>query len=367
MAKKKTTEDAATTSGGSKKSLRLLAGVLIVVLITGSVCMAVWRHVGGHVLSAEQYQVHPELITLSPAPPEWIRPDPGSEQAADRIKSEVLRDLERLGPLSVLDVDLTVKLAEAFSAHPWIARVERVSKRFPAGVDVQLVYRVPVAMVELHDGSGVLPIDEQAVLLPDRDFTVAEAERYPLLAEIYTKPPSAHGKHWGDAAVLGGAQIAASLGSDWHKLGIARIVPLERKPAKTGFEFTYALITKSGTRIDWGRAPGSDTPGEVPAREKIAQLKRYQTQSGGSLDGPEGPWHIEIDGRGALLQKALPHVAPLPAVDGSAAAGADRNTIGTADADAAASALAPGDIPTAPTSSRTAPRYADEAAEEEID
>lgn len=314
MAKKKTTGDAAPT-GDSRKSIRVIAGVLIVVLLTGSVCMAVWRHVRGHVLTAEQYQVHPEHITLAPTPPEWIRPDPGSENAADRIKSEVLRDLERIGPLSVLDVDLTVKLAEAFSAHPWVARVERVSKRFPAGVDVQLVYRAPVAMVELHDGSGVLPVDEHAVLLPDRDFTVAEAERYPLVADIYTKPPAAHGKHWADAAVLGGAQIAASLGSDWHQFGIARIVPLERKPARSGFEYTYALITKTGTRIDWGRAPGSDTPGEVPAREKIAQLKRYQTQNHGSLDGPEGAWHIEIDGRGALLQKALPQVAPLPAVD----------------------------------------------------
>lgn len=315
MAKKKASDESAAAGGSSRKRLRVAAGILIVVLLAGSVCAAVWRHVGGHVLSGEQYQVHPEQITLSPAPPEWIRPDPGSERAEDRIKSEVLRDLERLGPLSVLDVDLTVKLAEAFSAHPWVARVDRVSKRFPAGVDVHLAYRVPVAMVELHDGSGVLPIDEQAVLLPDRDFTVAEAERYPLVAEIFTKPPAAHGKHWADAAVLGGAQIAASLGSEWHKLGIARIVPLERKPARSGFEYTYALITKSGTRIDWGRAPGSDTPGEVPAREKIAQLKRYQVQNKGSLDGPEGAWHIEIDGSGALLQKALPQVAPLPAVD----------------------------------------------------
>jgi hypothetical protein len=349
MAKKKASEDAAPTSRASKPPLRIIAGVLIVALLTGSVCLAVWRHVGGHVLSAEQYQVHPELITLTPPPPEWIRPDPGSSRAEDRIKSEVLRDLERLGPLSVLDVDLTVKLAEAFAAHPWVARVDRVSKRFPAGVDVQLVYRAPVAMVELHDGSGVLPVDEGAVLLPDRDFTVAEAERYPLVADIYTKPPAAHGKRWGDAAVLGAAQIAAALGSDWHRLGIARIVPVERKPARSGFEYTYALITKSGTRIDWGRAPGSDTPGEVPAREKIAQLKRYQAQSGGTLDGPEGPWHIEIDGRGALLQKALPQVAPLPAVE-----------------DSASGAARPADIPASPTSARTTPRAAD-APEDDID
>ncbi len=85
-------------------------------------------------------------------------------------------------------------------------------------------------------------------------------------------------------------------------------MPVERKPAKTGVEYTYAVITKSGTTVFWGRAPGTDLPGEVPAAEKVAQLRRYAAQNNGTLDGPDGPQQIEIDSRGALS-------APRPAGD----------------------------------------------------
>jgi hypothetical protein len=293
--------------------MKWLAAAGIVVLLGGSVSMAVWRHVRGHVLAGSQYQVHPEHIFISPTP-EWIRPDEGSKTADERIKSEVLRDATRSAPLSLLDSDLTVRLAETFAAHPWIERVERVSKHFPSGVEVSVAYRVPVAMVEVQDGSHVLPVDEHSVLLPTRDFTVEEAERYPRIAEIYTAPPQVVGHRWGDAAVLGGAQIAAAIGSDWKKLGLARIVPVERKPARSGFEYTYRLFTHSGTTIDWGRAPGTDLPGEVPATEKLAQLKRYHAQNGGTLDGEDGPQPIVFDHHGALLRKERPEVGPLPTV-----------------------------------------------------
>lgn len=315
-AKKRIPGDGAALAGqaGSRRGVRLLMGASIVVLLCGSLGLAVWRHVSPHVLGGEQYQVHPEHIAIT-APPQWILPDEGSKTADERIKSEVLRDVIRVGPLSLLDNDLTVRLAGAFASHPWVARVDRVSKRFPSGVDVSLAYRMPVAMVELHDGSGVLPIDEQAVLLPTRDFSVEQAENYPRIAEIYTSPPPVVGTRWGDAAVLGGAQIAAVLANDWKSLHFARIVPVERKPARSGFEYTYRLFTHSGTTVDWGRAPGTDLPGEVPATEKIAQLNRYVAANNGTLDGPDGPQPIEFDNHGALLRKSQPAVAPLPPVE----------------------------------------------------
>ncbi len=270
-AKKRLGDD--NSAPGARRGLRLIIVAAILVLAVGGTCLAVWHHVSAHVLGGEQYQVHSEHISISPTP-EWIRPDEGSEKSEDRIKTEVLRDLTRSGPLSLLDTDLTVRLAEAFSSHPWIARVDRVSKRFPSGVEVSVAYRVPVAMVEVHDGSGVLPVDEQAVLLPTRDFSVDEAERYPRIAEIYSAPPDVVGKRWGDAAVLGGAQIAAALGSDWQQLGLARIVPVERKPARSGFEYTYRLFTHSGTTVDWA-AP------RVPiCRARFRQRKRSPNSSG---------------------------------------------------------------------------------------
>jgi hypothetical protein len=283
------------------------AGVLACVTI--GACYFVWRHVRAHVLAGAEYQVRPENIRLTPPPPEWIRAD---------VKSQVLRDLTRAGPLSLLDDDLTVRLAGAFSAHPWIARVERVSKHFPSGVEVVVGYRVPVAMVEVENGQAVLPVDEQGVVLPTRDdagqpaFTSDEAQRYPRIAEIHTMPAGPVGARWGDAGVVGGAQIAAALGRDWHTLKLARIIPWERKPGRSGVEYTFVLETNSGSRVFWGRAPGTEVPGEVPPAAKIAQLRRYAAQNGGTLDGPDGPQQIEIDAHGALLQRARPVVTPLP-------------------------------------------------------
>jgi hypothetical protein len=307
---------------------------MIAMILTGTLGVAVWRHVKQHVLSGEQYQVHPEDVTIT-APPAWIQPDEGGKAADERIKAEVLRDVLRTGPLSLLDNDLTVRLAGSFASHPWVARVDRVSKRFPSGVDVTLAYRVPVAMVELHDGSGVLPVDEQAVLLPTRDFTVEQAESYPRIAEIYTSPPPVVGTRWGDAAVLGGAQIAATLAKDWKSFHFARIVPIERKPARSGYEYTYRLFTHSGTTVDWGRAPGTDLPGEIPANEKLAQLKRYIAKNNGTLDGPDGPHGIEIDKSGALLRKGPPDVAPLPPAEERRSSASQEHAPGSVEAEEA--------------------------------
>lgn len=293
---------------GSRPRRRVLIVAGIMMALVAGACFAVWQHVRSHVLAGSQYQVHPEHITVTPVP-DWIHGD---------IRAEILRDLSRDGPLSLLDEDLTVRLATAFSAHPWVTRVDRVSKHFPSGVEVVVAYRVPVAMVEVQDGQALLPVDIQGVVLPTREmsgelnFTSEEAERYPRIGEIHTMPSGPVGTRWGDAAVLGGAQIAAVLADDWDRLKLSRIIPWERKPARSGVEYTYVLVTQSGTMVFWGRAPGTETGGEVPAREKIAQLRRYAAQNGGSLDAADGPQQIEIGAGGGLFRKAQPVVTPLP-------------------------------------------------------
>jgi hypothetical protein len=70
-------------------------------------------------------------------------------------------------------------------------------------------------------------------------------------------------------------------------------------------------VTRSGTQIRWGRAPSSDLPGEVPALEKIEQLKRYAAQNNNSLDLPDGAL-LEIRHDGALVSRPRPDVRPLP-------------------------------------------------------
>jgi hypothetical protein len=260
---------------------------------------AVWRHVGPHVLSSAEYQIDPQKIEVT-APPPWIRTN---------VKAEAVHDASLAGPLSLLDSHLTVRMASAFAAHPWVARVERVSKRYPSSVEVVLSYRKPVAMVDVQ--GGALPVDVDAVILPSGDFEPKSAERYPRIDEIHTAPSGQVGKCWSDPAVVGGVRVAAVLGADWQQLGLARIVPGVRKPARSGFEYEYMLYTRGGTRIDWGRAPSPDGADGSPPSAKLARLRDYVARHG-SLDGKDGPQRLRFSETGQLQVERLSPVKPLP-------------------------------------------------------
>lgn len=282
---------------------RAAMAVTIVVLAAGS-CYLAWQEVSGRVLAESQYVLESEQIDVSPPLPAWIHSD---------IRNDVVRQAGMDGPLSLVDPQLTVRMADAFASHPWVARVERVSKHYPASLLVVVSYRQPVAMVEVDGGVGGLPVDGQGVLLPTRDFSADDAQRYPRIGEIHAKPAGPVGSAWGDPRVVGAAQVASVLMDDWKKLGLFRIVPGEKRPGRRGAEYTYLLVTNSGTKIHWGRSPATQVPGEVPAAEKISQLKRYAAQNRGSLDDPEGqPHEIIITDSGALVSNTPPQIDPLP-------------------------------------------------------
>ncbi|MEX2114482.1 MAG: hypothetical protein WD845_14910 [Pirellulales bacterium] len=283
-------------------SARWMAIAGVIAVVTSGVAYGVWRQVRTHVLASSQYNVDPQQIIVTPAP-SWIR---------SNVKEEVLREASISGPLSLLEAQLTPRVAGAFAAHPWIAGVERVSKRFPAGLEVEVTYRRPVAMVEVPDGA--LPVDVAGVVLPTTDFQPGEADKYPRVGGVQTAPAGLCGSEWGDAAVVGGAQIAAVLANDWQALDLFRIMPSGRKPGgRGGVEYTFALFTRGGTRIDWGLAPGTTVNTEPPATDKVHQLRQYAATNG-SLDG-ETPQQIRFADGGKLEVTPREPVAPLPARD----------------------------------------------------
>ena len=187
-----------------------------------------------------------------------------------------------------MDDDLTERIANAFARHPWVAKVERVTKSYGT-VKVELVYRKPVCMVKLP-GGGLLPVDVEAVLLPTQtgDITPTEAARYPQLWGMDRGPTGPAGTRWGDARVIGGAEIAAALGDKWEPMRLDHIEPSAADTA-TGrlTEPLFTLVTRSGTRIAWRYAPGANAVGELPAAEKVARLQHY-FEKYDTLDGPGG-------------------------------------------------------------------------------
>ncbi|HEY1784730.1 MAG TPA: hypothetical protein VGG30_04245, partial [Pirellulales bacterium] len=254
----------------------LFIGVFVGASVMG--WKMLWESVREQVISAVDNRIDPEQIEMTPLPA-WIHTD---------LKAEVVRDASLDGPLSLLDPELTVRVAHAFALHPWVAKVQRVSKRSPAGVAVDLIYRRPVAMVEFP-GPSLLPVDGDGVLLPTADFSPTEALHYVRIAEISTSPIGPVGTRWGDTHVTGAAQIAAALIDDWETLKLYQIVAAARQVDASGVESdAYELYTRERTRVDWGRPPGAETGTEAKTAQKIDRLRSYAAQHGGSLEDPTG-------------------------------------------------------------------------------
>jgi hypothetical protein len=58
-------------------------------------------------------------------------------------------------------------------------------------------------------------------------------------------------------------------------------------------DIVLQLQAKGGSTIIWGRAPGTDHPGELTSAQKVARLDKYVTEFG-SFSRPSGPYEIDI-------------------------------------------------------------------------
>src|SRR5437870_4584631 len=109
-----------------------LTALLGIAAIIGAIYC--WQRWGAVATQSPDYLVTPEKISVTP-PPAWIHTD---------VKAEVVRTAG-LSRLSLRDKQLVEHVAHAFALHPWVAKVVRVEKQFPAKVAVELLYRQPVA------------------------------------------------------------------------------------------------------------------------------------------------------------------------------------------------------------------------------
>jgi hypothetical protein len=193
--------------------------------------------------------------------------------------------------LSLLDDRLVDQVAAAFQKDAWVERVVSVRKDLTRGVTVTLEYRKPVASVVTD--TEHYPIDKNAVLLPPPDSPPGSDE-LPVIRNAHSTPQGAAGTAWGDRIVEGAASLAEILGPSWKKLQLESIQIPDAVGGRGGPDETiYELRTVGGSHIIWGRAPGSDHPGELTPQQKIGRLEDYATHNGGFSDD-HGPYEIDI-------------------------------------------------------------------------
>lgn len=233
--------------------------------------------------SRPEYQVAFQEIQLSPRP-------------SGTVPNDLVRQIQRQRDfpewVSTLDPGLAQRLAAAFREQPWIESVREVRLTYPPQIVVQVDYRRPVALVALK--SGLYPVDPEGVVLPPADFSPKDAERFPVVQNVRSVPAGPAGLAWGDPVVLAAARLADAMRNDWPDLQLTAIVA--PKPAKADIdpsELIFSLTAKGGSKIVWGRAPGSGHPGELTAVQKIGRLHKYLREFGG-FDQPRGPYEIDI-------------------------------------------------------------------------
>ena len=261
--------------------MRRLATVPLILVLFGTGTWWMWKRYGDQVLAHPSYQLDPKAIKCTDQP-DWLLTD---------ILPKVIRD-GSLESLQIHQPDLTVQVAGAFEHHPWVRRVQRVRKRYPAGVEVELSYRFPVGMVVVAE--GLQPIDGEGVALPGyiwvttgdvqtkQDYIAPEfAQLFPRIFVGQTSPLG-QGVGWGDPVVVDAAKLAEFLQADWAALrNVLDQIQLNRQPTSTVSSPKFVILGrpqpggKPSLIVHWGRAPGKESAGEPSAQTKLAKIKDW--------------------------------------------------------------------------------------------
>lgn len=264
MARKKEQTTFGRVILGLIKAPTVLAFLWPVLLVIG--CFIAWQRWGAVHVGQRYYSLELNQVALTPQP--------------DYIQTEVAKwvfDATDLKSLSLMDVQATAQIANAFATSPWVENVLRVQKTSDGRVDIQVIYRRPVAMVEVisdHpevEGLSYFPVDAKGTLLPTEDFSQANTKEYIHLVIKDSYPISDTGSSYGDTRVSDAAGLAGILHPLRDRLPISEISVVPRAPHEEG-PVTLVLKFANERSVVWGRAPGKELAGEPSAKEKLQTL-----------------------------------------------------------------------------------------------
>lgn len=246
--------------------------------------------------SQEQYRFSVEQVEVLSVP-DWI---------PHHFVKEVLSRGEF--PESILEEGLAEKLSRQFSAEPWVRRVDSVRLSYPPRAEIELTFREPVACLKI-DGK-LIPVDREAVLLPQDDLAMSELRRFPVIQlDVQQEMIAASlrpGTPFHDPSLQKACQLAESLQPhleefDFEQIRVQRMAQANEQGVQ---EPIFEILSASGSLIVWGRAPGTLHPGELKPDQKIGRLKVYHERFKG-FDKPDGPYEIDITHWTDITRKPL--------------------------------------------------------------
>ena len=257
--------------------------VLASVVLIGS-AIFLWERHQHQIVDLEEYRLTKDKIQLS-APPQWAQAD---------LKELIIQKSDKV-QASILDTDLVGRTAAVMQKVGYVEHIKHV-KKTKQGLDVDVIYRKPVATVELSEvtlrefwpksskGKTVkLPVDGHGVIMPEDLGTI---EALPRIIVLYPKEFSklATWESWPDQRIQEAAQISALLKGKTEQFGIDIVMtyrnPDQQSDANLAYQLWPASPKNVGVRIIWGNAPGKEVENEASAEAKIQAIENLVAQNG---------------------------------------------------------------------------------------
>jgi len=235
-----------------------------------------------------QYQLGFHEIKLKHDPPIWFRGGTASflkQVRATAGESEVL-------PLLELEKG---RIERDFKVFPWVDDVRRIEYP-PGGIEVDLAYKIPVAVIPFRRGAQIV-VDAHGHVLPSEDI---DPETLTALVKIMGTPdvpqvPSVEnppGKTWKsgaagalgarqDRAVVGAAKLAGFLDRPDRRQEAEVLPALRIVTIITNEDRGLFVLNAEDTNILWGGAPGDEGAKEPSAEAKWQILRKWAKDAGG--------------------------------------------------------------------------------------
>ena len=288
MARRKKTGLSAILGDISPTALLLHPATLFVAFNVALAVTAIWcwdryqdKITGPHatLLSEDRIEIN--------SPPAWTKTN---------IKEAILTSTGQ--PKSLLDPSLISDAVATCQTIGWIEQVQHM-KKTNEGLKAQLVYRQPIALVELKKETvpgwkqqpRLVPVDRQGVIMPE--FLAMEGSVQPRIfihhwdQKLQSAPQ--YLRHinrwtaWPDNRVKDAAAISEVLIRDWQSFGLSRIISLRQIQNADDPTIAFELWSDEGQNaaiVVWGNPPGSEIDGEAPSPQKVSALQAYVQQHG---------------------------------------------------------------------------------------
>ena len=248
------------------------------------IAIGCWEKYGNRIVDRHSMTLTPDKIQMSQQPA-WIGTD---------LKELVVGDMEDPNNAlpSIMDTELVPQTVSSLKTVGWIESIDRVEKS-KAGLEIDLTYRQPVAMVEVSPTTVkgfkstkpvMLHIDRTATLMGKglsnrpEDFLLISVDHPMYMDQLIAWSP------WQDSRIQSAASISHAVKDVWQPMGLYRLMTWRSRSNATDrripFQFWTKMGQRTGVKIIWGNAPGEELPGEATAAAKIEAMAAYVAKNG---------------------------------------------------------------------------------------